>query len=229
MADDAREQAGDFAEMALRLHDEDTLEGTIERVLEFAVRELDCSSATVVFAHARGRVETVASTDPALGRLDVVQVEAGDGPDLDVVAHGRGVVVHDTSVDERWPAWAAAASAAGVRSMLATPLRTTEVSIGSLGFHDVRPGHFTDDDLDVAQVLARHAAVALDAARDQANLWRAIGSRHLIGMAQGILMERFAIDADEAFAVLRRYSQDGNVKLRTVAERVVDGQRLDGD
>jgi GAF domain-containing protein len=226
MADEGREQAGDFAEMALRLHDEDTFEGTIERVLEFAVRELDCSYATVVFAQAKQRVETVAATDPVVAGLDAVQLEAGDGPDLEVITGGRGIVVHDTSLDERWPAWAAAASAAGVRSMLATPLRTSELTIGSLDFHDLRVGHFAEDDLEVAQVLARHAAVALDAARDHDHLWRAIGSRHFIGMAQGVLMERFAIDADEAFAVLRRYSQDGNVKLHTVAERVIASRRL---
>jgi GAF domain-containing protein len=226
MADDGREQAGDFAEMALRLHDEDTLEGTIERVLEFAVRELDCSYAAVVFAQAKEKVETVAVTDDLVGGLGVVQLETGEGPDLDVIRFGRGIVVHDTTLEERWPAWAAAAYATGVRSVLATPLQTAEVTIGSLDFHDLRVGHFTEDDLEVAGVLARHAAVALDAARDHDNLWRAIGSRHLIGLAQGILMERFAIDTDEAFAVLRRYSQDGNVKLHTVAQRVVASRRL---
>ena len=230
MADEGREQAGDFAELALRLHDEDTLEATIDRLLEFAVRELDCSYATVVFSLAKQRVETVAATDPAVAGLGSVQLDAGEGPDLEVIAGGRSIVVHDISLDERWPVWAAAASAVGVRSMLATPLQTAELTIGSLDFHDLRAGHFTDDDLEVAQVLARHAAVALDAARDHDNLWRAIGSRHLIGMAQGILMERFAIDADEAFAVLRRYSQDGNVKLHAVAERVVTSRRLpEGD
>jgi GAF domain-containing protein len=118
---------------------------------------------------------------------------------------------------------------AGIRSVLATPLRTAEQTLGSLGLHDLRAGHFTDDDLEIAHVLARHAAVALDAARDHDNLWRAIGSRHLIGMAQGILMERFDIDADEAFAVLRRYSQDGNIKLHAVAEHVVATRRPPGD
>jgi hypothetical protein len=39
-------------------------------------------------------------------------------------------------------------------------------------------------------------------------------------------MERFAIDADQAFAVLRRYSQDNNVKLRIVADVLVTTRRL---
>jgi GAF domain-containing protein len=228
VADDAREQAQDFAEMALRLHDEDTLEGTIERVLEFAVRELDCSFAAVVFARPKEGLETVAATAELVADLDVVQVETGEGPDLEVITSGRGVVVHDTSVDPRWPAWSQRAVSAGVGSVLATPLRTAEQTLGSLGLHDLRAGHFTDDDLEIAHVLALHAAVALDAARDHDNLWRAIGSRHLIGMAQGILMERFGIDSDEAFAVLRRYSQDSNVKLHAVAEHVVATKRPPG-
>jgi GAF domain-containing protein len=225
MAEDGREQAGEFADLALRLHEKDSLEDTIGEVLDFAVRELDCSYAGVIFVHARQKIETVAATDPVVARLDEVQLACGDGPDLEVVAERRGFVVADTSADPRWPTWTRAVSDAGVRSVLGVPLRTTEQMIGSLNFYDVRPNHFDDDDVEVAQVLARHAAVALDSARDQDNLWRAIGSRHLIGMAQGVLMERFAIDADEAFAVLRRYSQDGNVKLHAVAEKVVAGRR----
>jgi GAF domain-containing protein len=226
VAEDGREQAGGFAEMALRLHDEDTTEGTLDRVLEFAIRELDCSFAGVVLVHPKEQIETIAATDPIVAELDKIQVACGQGPDLQVVGDHRGVFVADTSADDRWPEWSARMAAAGARSMLGARLYTDDQVIGSLNFYDLRLGHFSEDDLDVAHVLARHAAVAFDAARDRDNLWQAIGSRHLIGMAQGILMERFAVDADEAFAVLRRYSQDGNVKLRAVAERVVTSRRL---
>jgi GAF domain-containing protein len=226
MADAGRDQADDFADLALRLHDEDTLEGTIGAALEFAVRELDCSSAGVIFVHAKERIETVAATDPVVARLDAVQLECGIGPDLEVIREHREFVVTDTETDQRWPAWTDVVAAAGLRSVLGTRLYTAGQTFGSLNFYDVRAGHFTEDHLDLARVLARHAAVALDAAREHESLWRAIGSRHLIGMAQGILMERFGIDQDEAFAVLRRYSQDGNVKLNAVAERVVARRQL---
>lgn len=51
-------------------------------------------------------------------------------------------------------------------------------------------------------------------------------SRHLIGQAQGILMERYGVDVAGAFAVLRRYSQDNNVKLPAVAERIVSTREI---
>jgi hypothetical protein len=110
--------------------------------------------------------------------------------------------------------------------MLGIRLHTTATTIGSLNLYDTRPDHFTEEDRDVAHIFARHAAVALSSARETANLCKAIDARRLIGQAQGILMERFDMDADQAFAVLRRYSQDHNVKLHVVAERLISTRTL---
>jgi GAF domain-containing protein len=219
--------AEDFATMALSLHDEPTLDETVDRVLQYAMKAVVCSYAGVIFVHGKSRVETVAATNPIVAELDLVQLEHGEGPDLDVLTHPADtVIVEDTQREERWPGWAKAVAGAGVRSMLGTRLHTSSTTIGSLNLYDERPGHFTEEDGDVAHIFARHAAVALSAARVNANLWRAIDARQLIGQAQGILMERFAIDPDQAFAVLRRYSQDRNLKLHVVAERLIATRRL---
>ena len=219
--------AEDLADMAASLHDEPTLEETIERVLEYALKAVDCSYAGVVFVHGKSRVETVAVTNALVSELDQVQLEHGEGPDLDVLTNPQdSVLIVDTRVDQRWPHWAAAVEGIGVRSMLGVRLHTTSTTIGSLNLFDTRPGHFTEEDRDVAHIFARHAAIALSSARDTANLWRAIDARRLIGQAQGILMERFQMNADQAFAVLRRYSQDHNVKLHVVAQRLIETRSL---
>jgi AmiR/NasT family two-component response regulator len=59
-------------------------------------------------------------------------------------------------------------------------------------------------------------------------LAQAIDARKLIGQAMGILMERFDLDGNRAFEVLRRYSQDTNTKLRDVAQQLVDTRTLPG-
>lgn len=218
--------ADELAELALSLHEEDGFASTADRLLELAVKELDCASAGVILVHAKQRIETVAATHPVVAGLDALQLSCGRGPDLDVPGDPLGVVVTDAGTDDRWPEWSAGLAAAGFHSMLGTRLSTSARTIGSLNLYDAEAGRFDGDDLEVAGLLARHAAVALDNARTTDNLRRAIDSRHLIGLAQGILMERFSLDADDAFGVLRRYSQDGNVKLHTVAERVVASRRL---
>jgi AmiR/NasT family two-component response regulator len=75
-------------------------------------------------------------------------------------------------------------------------------------------------------IFARHAALALSGAMNEAELNVALDSRKLVGQAQGILMERYGLDEARAFAVLRRYSQDHNLKLRRVAEYLVSHRRL---
>ncbi len=187
--------ADEIAEMALALHGEPTLEQTVDRVLEFAVKALDCSYAGVIFVHKRTRVETFAATDPLVAELDKIQFEVGQGPDLEIIEDHRGVLVHDTTIDDRWPEWARTVAATGVRSMLGTRLHTSETTIGSLNLYDVNERHFTHEDRAVADIFARHAAVAMSSSREEANLWRAIDARQTIGQAQGILMERFGVDA----------------------------------
>lgn len=74
--------------------------------------------------------------------------------------------------------------------------------------------------------MARHATIAYLNARTRSAQVRAIETRTTIGQVQGILMERFGIDADQAFAVLRRYSQHANQPLRDVAIEIVATRQL---
>ena len=218
MADDGAEE---FAEIALSLHGESTFHDTVERLLEHAMRVVACSHAGVIFVHRRQRVETIGATDARVGALDKVQFDLGEGPDIELIEDRPVVVVRDAAADERWPHWSEQVAAAGLRSMLGIRLYTQDATIGSLNMYHEAPDHFTADDVRVAEVLARHGAVALATAVDHHHLWRAIDARRTIGQAQGILMERYGLDADQACAVLRRHSQDHNVKLHDVAERLI--------
>jgi GAF domain-containing protein len=223
----AQDGSPDLAQLALAVHEGATVPDTVERVLGFALAAVDCSHAAVVFVHARCRLEVVASTDLTIEDLIATQMTSGKGPTLAMVREGvRSVMVADTHEEARWPEWASAAAATGFRSMIGVRLNTVERTIGTLNLYDSRPDHFSVADVEVAHLLARHAAIALDRASDSENFSRALDSRKLIGQAQGILMERFDLDDTHAFEVLRRYSQDSNIKLREVAQIVVETRRL---
>lgn len=211
----------EFAEIALRLHEEGSVDETAERILEYGLKAVNCAYAGVIFVHGGKRVETVVATHPIVEVLDQIQLEHGEGPDIDVIADVPSIIVHDTTTETRWPDWGKRVADAGIRSLLSVRLYTTTDTVGTLNLYDVQPNHFDVDDQAVAHILARHAAIALANARNNEQLLQAIDARKLIGQAQGILMERFDLNADQAFAVLLRYSQDYNVKLRLVAERLV--------
>lgn len=212
--------------MALRLHDEQGVEETVELVLQYALKAIGCDYAGVIFVHGKSRVETVAATDPLIERLDEIQMEAGQGPDLTALGEHLSVIVDDTRTDRRWPGWAEMVAKAGVRSLLNVRLYTTATTLGTLNLYGKQPNMFTTDDQAVAHILARHAAVAIGAARTEQNLWQAVDARKRIGQAQGILMERYSLSEDKAFSVLLRYSQNKNMKLSLVADRLVENGSL---
>lgn len=53
------------------------------------------------------------------------------------------------------------------------------------------------------------------------NLKQALESRHLIGMAQGMVMLRCGVSEQHAFEYLSRRSQDSNIKLRDLVVTVI--------
>lgn len=216
----------EFAQMALELHANEDVARTVDGVLEYALKAVNCHYAGVIFVHGKSRVETAAATHPLVAELDRLQLECGEGPDIDVLEDRFSLIVADTHTDRRWPKWAKAVAEAGIRSLLSVRLYTSSTTVGTLNLYDEQPARFDVADQEIAHVLARHAAVALSTAMKTENLWQAIDSRKLVGQAQGILMERYGLNGDQAFAVLMRYSQDKNIKLRAVAEMLIETRSL---
>jgi GAF domain-containing protein len=224
--DDDASVADVFARLAIELHEESGVEETVEAVLQFALQAVSCTHAGVALSHRGVRLETVAVTDPVVEKSDQLQLECGAGPSLDVIAERDTVLVPDTMSEPRYPDWSTKVAALGLRSVLSVRLAASGNTLGVLQLFNTEPYAFEPGDDAVAHILARHASVALANARQEASLWQAIDARKLVGQAEGILMERFDIDTDQAFAVLRRYSQDHNIKLRDVAQRLIDTRKL---
>jgi len=219
-------QASDFVQLARRLQNEPGMDQTLERIVAVAAETVHCDGAGIFLLHGRHRVESAAATDPSVEQADELQLVCGQGPCLEAIEDHEIVIIQDTLTDLRWREWSALAAGLGWRSVLSLRLFTTKDTIGSLNLYSVHPAKFDGDDAGVASIFAGHASMALAAARSEASLRQAMDARHVIGQAQGILMERFTLSADQAFAVLRRYSQDHNVKLRQVADEVVATRTL---
>ena len=117
----------------------------------------------------------------------------------------------------------------GLNSVLSIHLFTDHRVLGALNLYYESKDDFSDDEVEVAKVVAAHASVALAKLRSERDLWRAIDSRHLIGQAQGMLMERFKLAPEKAFSVLRRYSQQHNIKLHEVARELIRTGSLPGE
>lgn len=218
--------ADTFARLATEMHDAPGLEETVDAVVQFALQALSCTYAGVAL-HTNGRPEFPAVTDPVVAEIYQLQLQQHEGPLIVSMRERATVLIRDTETDERWPEWSAKVASLGVRSVLDVPLVLSgAATVGVLGLYSPVPDGFDESDEAVAHILARHASVAVATARREENLAAAVDARKLVGQAMGILMERFDLDADRAFAVLRRYSQNTNRKLRDVAQELIDTRKL---
>ncbi len=98
-------------------------------------------------------------------------------------------------------------------------------SASALNVYAEQPNVFDEASRSIGLVFAAHSSVAWNSARRDEQFKNALASRDMIGQAKGMIMERYGVDAVQAFELLRKLSQDSNVPLIKVAtDLVADGQ-----
>jgi GAF domain-containing protein len=205
---------------------------TLTQVVRLAVSTIEGCDLAGIFVKSGSRITTPVRSDAVVGSIDAFQRVTGEGPCMDAMLRGQPCYAEDLADDPRWPRFSASAVGLGVRSVLAFPLRA-EDTIGALNLYAHLPAAFGVLDRARGLLLAGLAGAALASAQAQedeerasTDLHAALASRELIGQAQGILMERERITADQAFDVLRRAAEHLDVKLSEVARSLIEtGER----
>jgi len=217
--DDAVAATASFArELSTSASEPQQLELAVATVVAL-VEGCDHAGVTMVTRHG---LETMAATSELVTNGDQLQYELGEGPCLDTVKTHTTVISSEIASDPRWPRWGpVVAQRYGFGSLLSLLLYTGQDSYGALNLYSGRPNAYSRDDILVAHSLAAHLAVAVAAAREIDHRGIAMVSRLVIGQAEGILMERYKITAEQAFDRLRNLSVDFNRKLSLVAEEIV--------
>jgi GAF domain-containing protein len=212
------------ASVARQLSAEDGVPLTLQRAVDLAAQHLDGQVyASVSLVRARRHVDTPASSDERATRADHLQYELAQGPCLDAIWEQDTFAIDDMTTEDRYPQWSRRVHEdTGIRSSLSLQLFTTATSLGALNLYSPHPAAFDDQGRAEALIFAAHAAIALQRAQTEEHLRSALLTRLVIGQAEGILMERFGLDATRAFETLQRVSQHSNVKLRDVAQRLVE-------
>lgn len=203
-------------------------EATLQAVVDLAVATIDGCDLAGIFLVVGDEVVTPVHTDPLVVQIDSLQRDAGEGPCLDAIAQASTFYADDLADDTHWMTFGPEAVAAGVRCVLALRL-SSNGTLGALNLYARYPGAFGATDRAKGVIFSTLAGLALGGAqahesedRRADNLHQALATRELIGQAQGILMERERITPDQAFDILLRASQHLNVKLREVAQELID-------
>jgi hypothetical protein len=215
------------AQVGLALFEPGTVRATLQRIVDLADHAVEACEAAGVMLLDNGTLRTAAASSALVDAIDRLQLDAGEGPCLEASAQRTTIYAQDLLDDDRWPAFTPAALSAGIRSVLSFSMSDRRPS--AINLYSRLPAAFGATDRAQGLLFATFARLAVDTAEEREhderrsiNLVEALRTRELIGQAQGILMERERVTGEDAFSMLRRASQHMNLKLREVAETLVE-------
>lgn len=215
-----------FRELSELLYQGDDYQQVFDAAVAVAPRLVTgCDHASLMLRRGHA-VSTVAASDDVAAAIDDAERELGEGPCLDAIVMDSAY--HDSSLldGSRWPRLTARIlTETGVRSMAGFQLRVSEDRVGALNLFSDTDGGLTSESVDQGMLLASFMTVALIASEERhaaETLREGLHSNREIGKAVGLMMAFHKISDQEAFQMLRKASQDMNLKLAEVARQVVE-------
>lgn len=198
----------------------------LRELIESGVRHVPgCQYAGITLAERGNTVTSVVATHRYAAVLDTIQDRRQEGPCLGAAWGYHMVYVDDLNVDQRWPRYQRdALEETPIRSIVSYELFEDDKSMAALNFYADHPHAFGHESLEIGGIFATHVALAWSMMRRQDQFRSALASRDTIGQAKGVIMERFNLDAIEAFELLTRLSQQSNTKLIEIAKALIDSE-----
>ena len=224
---DLDEQFAEFAWQTTR-NDAD-LTATVLHIAATACTVIGADGAGLTMIGAGGSLHSLSDSE-LIKRSDKLQHELRQGPCVEAATEDSNSLSNDLAVDHRWPVWGPRVVDLGFRSVMSVSLHTAgRRRLGALNVYGHARQQFTSRDMTVLGLFAAHATAALWSAVNAHNLTQAIQTRTQIGEAIGILMQRYDLNEEQATSVLKRYSQNTNTKLHTLANDVIALRELPAD
>ena len=216
-----------FDTLASVIYRAETFEEVYDTIVSLAVSVVDgCHHASIMLRAKDGSFETVASTDETARVVDRLERLHREGPCLDAIVEDAPQFEDDLSEPHpQWPVFAREVVAqTSVRSAAGFRIIAGDSKIGALDLFSDKVKGINPRSADQAIILAAFASVAVSTLhrREEARTLAAgLESNREIGKAIGLLMAFHKVSDTQAFDMLRKTSQDMNIKLAEVAREVV--------
>jgi GAF domain-containing protein len=222
-----------YSELGRQVAAESSVSGALHAVPTVAARAIPgVDSASITRGRGPRSWQTVGATSDVAEHADDIQYRLGSGPCVDAVSKDHVFRSADIATDKRWPSFGPlAAQSLGVHSALSIRLTLDQAqAMAGLNLYSRQRDAFDDRARHLAMLLATHAGIIVSrmiALEKAGNLEVALSTSRDIGVAMGILMNRYKITRDEAFDLMRMASQRSHRKLRDIATDVTETGTLD--
>lgn len=195
---------------------------------QFIHHQLGDVAGIAITMRIAGAPLTIGTSSELALDVDLIQYEIGIGPCLFALQNGVVLYVPDLAGDDRWGEYGPRAAARGALSCLSVPVKTDGAITAVLkAYASCLDGLSVEQRTTLvtrAGELAGGIGLALslsDHAQQLDDRIAAMDHRHLIDLGVGMVMERLRCGPAQAFALLRRQSQQSGRKLYDVARELV--------
>jgi GAF domain-containing protein len=222
-----------FVGLADTLVDDYDIVDLLDQLVDHSGTLFGADAVGVLLVDAQGFLQVAASSDEDVSQMEMLQLQADDGPCVECVRTSSPVVVQDLAqIHDRWPALSGAMHTRHLyRSVHALPLRLRGRAIGAMNLFRREPGPLPASDLALAQALADVATIGILQERAVRRgevlieqLQTALNSRVIIEQAKGVLAQHGGLTMSAAFERLRSHSRNRNQRISDVARRIVEGE-----
>ncbi len=204
----------------------------LHTLAQHSVDLLEVSACGILLADHTGHLNLVAASAEQVRLLERSQVQAVEGPCVDAYRSRAPVSCPDLAADrERWPAFTMDALSAGFASVHALPMRLRGEAIGAMSLYSTQSPGLGGRAAELGQALADVATIGILHERAfrrkemvAEQLQSALSSRITIEQAKGVLAERLHTTVEDAFALIRAYARDHNLKLADTARGIIEGE-----
>jgi anti-anti-sigma factor len=214
----------------------DVVDAALRLVTALADATVENADGVSVTLERHGRLMTVAASNEKVLTMDRHQYETGEGPCLAAKAEGRWYYIEALEDEARWPAFVPLALGQGIHSILSSPLMTRDRPQGALNIYSSKQRAFSSREQELAALFAEQASAILTTAgpgmtdeQSKAQFVDALTARQTIHQAQGVLMARENLTAEESLGSLIRLARAADVTVLSYATQVVtsadDGSR----
>jgi transcriptional regulator with GAF, ATPase, and Fis domain len=204
-------------------------QATLQQIANYAATvHRDTHGAAITMSEG-GRPSVLVATEPLVGEAEQLQYDIAEGPALTATSARHAIVSGSLGGDENWPRFGPRVGRMGLHSVIAVPLMVHDLVVGTMAIYSLSKNAFSAADVRAAEryagpasAVARNAMVLDRLDVEVTQLTTALRSRPVIDQAIGIIMSRSGKSAEQCFATLRRESNNRQLKVSEVAQRLVD-------
>lgn len=210
---------------------EDYLDEILDLIVVVTAEMLNSKICSIMLLDKKGNELTIKATQSlsnSYKKKPNLKVNASISGE--VIKTKKPIEIYDVQQDKRY-GFRDVAIKEKLTSMLSVPMIVKTQAIGIVNIYTKEPHHFSKEEVDVLQIVANQAAVAVENTKlmnDALKAQEALETRKVIERAKGVLMRLSNLNEDEAYKVIHKKSMDSCRSMKDIAESILLMDELQG-